>query len=152
MLLVGKAHDPAAVVSRSCAALIPLTVIDPALRGVFTVPPSGRVLVRMTGVLHGAATFPQFLLGLLDNATPTPNRVGPRVSPFGAPRGTALATTVPFEASWPIDGLTPGQEVTWDPAYSVELAVNATALKMGGPNNNVANDAFGAFTFEVWEA
>ncbi len=37
-------------------------------------------------------------------------------------------------------------------AYGVETLVASTGLKYGGPNNTTANDAFGAFQFEIWEA
>jgi hypothetical protein len=30
--------------------------------------------------------------------------------------------------------------------------VAATRLKFGGPDKTTANDAFGAFIFEIWEA
>src|SRR5438477_11956779 len=56
------------------------------------------------------------------------------------------------EASYVITGLTPGQSYTWDAAYGVEIIVAASGLKYGGPDNATADDAFGAFVFEVWEA
>ena len=40
----------------------------------------------------------------------------------------------------------------WDAAYGVETVVAVSGLKYGGPNNATANDAFGAFRFEVWAA
>lgn len=49
-------------------------------------------------------------------------------------------------------GLTPNASLTWDAAYGVETAVTSTGLKYGGPNNATANNAFGAFQFEVWAA
>jgi hypothetical protein len=33
----------------------------------------------------------------------------------------------------------------------VEVGIASTGVKYGGPNNTVANDAFGGFAFEVWD-
>jgi hypothetical protein len=125
-----------------------MTAIDTTnLRSTFTVPASGRVLVRLQGTLHGATTFPQILLGVLEGAT-----VRGRVAPAGMINGTALATTfLTVEGQFMVTGLTPGASLTWDAAYGVETLVASTGLKYGGPNNTTANDAFGAFLFEVWD-
>jgi hypothetical protein len=146
-LLAAKAYDPAAAVTASTAAAIAMTAFDTTnLRVTFTAPSNGIVLVRVAGTIHGATTFPQVLLGALDGAT-----VRGRVSPIGAPSGTALATTfMPVEALFPVTGLTAGTSYTWDAAYGVETAVASTGIKYGGPNNTTANDAFGALVFEVW--
>lgn len=145
--LGAKAYDPAVAVTKATTAALAMTALDTTnLRIAFTVPASGSVLVRLAGVLHGATTFPQILLGVLEGAT-----VRGRVAPVGAPSGTALATTLmPVEALFPVTGLTPAANLTWDAAYAVETLVAATGLKYGGPNNTVANDAWGAFVFEVW--
>ena len=147
--LGSKVYDPATAVSKATTAALAMTALDTTnLRIAFTVPASGRVLVRLKGTLHGATTMPQILLGVLEGTT-----VVGRVSPQGALLGTALATThVPVEAVFVVEGLTPGASKTWDAAYGVETLVAATGLKYGGPNNTTANDAFGAFTFEVWDA
>jgi hypothetical protein len=147
--LVGKAYDPATAVSKSTAALLAMTALDTTnLRAVFTVPATGKVLVRLQGVVHGATTMPTILLGVLEGAT-----VVRRVSPVGGLKNTAVATAqVTQKAEFVVDGLTPGQQKTWDAAYGVEVVVSATGLKYGGPNGVTANDAFGAFLFEVWEA
>lgn len=139
--------DPATAVTKSTAAALAMTAIDTAAaRITFTAPASLKVLVRIKSVLHGATTFPQILLGVLEGAT-----VVVRGAPAGAVAGTAAATTflpVEFAAVVPV---TSGSH-TWDAAYGVETLVAATGLKYGGPNNATANDAFGALTFEVWEA
>lgn len=142
-------YDPATAVSKATTALLALTAIDTSnLRITFTVPTSGRVLVRLGGVIHGATTFPQILLGVLEGAT-----VRGRRAPDGGLPGTALATTLkPAETSFVVSGLTPGASLTWDAAYGVETLVASTGLKYGGPNNATANDAFGGFVFEIWEA
>ena len=147
--LGGKAYDPAVAVTKSTAANLAMTALDTTnLRITFPVPESGRVLVRMQGVVHGATTFPQILLGVLEGAN-----VVRRVAPVGGLKGTALATAqAAQEASFVVEGLVPAQQKTWDAAYGVEVAVAATGLKYGGPNNTTANDAFGAFLFEIYEA
>jgi hypothetical protein len=55
------------------------------------------------------------------------------------------------EAAGVVSGLTPSASLTWDAAYGVETGVASTGLKYGGPNDTTANNAFGAFIFEVWE-
>ena len=146
--LVGIAYDPAASVSKVTTAALAMTALDTTnLRGTFTCPASGRVKVLLAGTLHGAATFPQILLGVLDGAT-----VRGRVAPEGKLNGTAAATSFcTVTAEFTVSGLTPGNSYTFDAAYGVETLVASTGLKYGGANNATANDAWGAFVFEVWD-
>jgi len=148
-LLAGTLYDPASSVSESTTAALAMTALDTTnLRLTFTAPASGRVLVRLQGVLHGATTFPQILLGVLEGAT-----VKGRIAPAGLKQGTDLATTfLTVEGMFLVTGLSAGTSYTWDAAYGVETAVAATGLKYGGPNNATADDAFGGFAFEVWSA
>lgn len=146
--LGAKLYDPAVAVNKATTALLAMTALDTTnLRIAFTVPASGRVLVRLQGVLHGATTFPQILLGVLEGAT-----VRMRKAPMLGGGNLAATTLMNVEAVAVIEGLTPGASLTWDAAYGVETLVASTGLKYGGPNNTTANDAFGGFSFEVWEA
>ena len=114
----------------------------------FTVPASGRVLVRIQCVIHGATTYSTILLGVMEGAT-----VKGRVCPIGGLKTTAVATAmVTQEASFVVGGLTPSAELTWDAAWGIETFVSSSLIKYGGPNNGTANDAFGALIFEIWEA
>lgn len=146
--LGGIAYDPSTAVTKVTTAALAMTAIDTTnLRITFTCPASGRVQVRMASTLHGATTFPQILLGVLDGST-----VRGRVAPDGLANGTPLATTLwTVRADFPVTGLTPGNSYTFDAAYGVETLVASTGLKYGGPNNTTANDAWGAFVFEVWD-
>ncbi len=148
-LLAGTLYDPAAAVSKATTAALAMTAIDTTnLRLVFTAPTSGRVLVRLQGVLHGATTYPGILLGVLEGAT-----VKGRVVPSGEDHGNLAATSfMTVQALFVVTGLTAGTSYTWDAAYGVETLVASTGLKYGGPNNTTANDAFGGFAFEVWAA
>jgi hypothetical protein len=147
-LLAAAAYDPAVAVSKATTAALAMTAMDTTnLRLAFTVPSSGRVLVRLQGTLHGAATYPQILLGALEGST-----VRGRVAPAGLVNGNLAATTfLTVEVQYPVTGLTPGAGLTWDAAYGVETLVASTGLKYGGPNDATANNAFGAFVFEVWD-
>lgn len=142
-------YDPAVAVSKATSALLAMTAIDTTnLRLTFTVPSNGRVLVRLRCTIQGATTLPQVLLGVLETAT-----VKGRQAPAGGLPGTALATTnMTVEALFCVTGLTPGASLTWDAAYGVETIVAATNIKYGGPNDTTANNAWGGFVFEVWEA
>jgi hypothetical protein len=147
-LLAATAYDPAVAVSKATTAALAMTALDTTnLRLAFTVPSTGRVLVRLQGTLHGAATFPQILLGVLEGAT-----VRGRVSPAGMVNGNLAATTfLTVEAQFTVSGLTSGANLTWDAAYGVETLVASTGLKYGGPNDATANDAFGALIYEIWD-
>ena len=146
-LLAAVTYDPTVAVSKSTATAIAMTALDTTnLRLTFTVPSDGRVQVHMRGTIHGAATFPQILMGVMDGIN-----VRGRVAPKAVMGGTALATTfVDVEALFVVTGLTPSSSLTWDAAYSVETAVASSAIKYGGPNLATANDAFGAFQYEIW--
>jgi hypothetical protein len=147
-LLAGAHYDPAVAVSKVTTAALAMTAIDTVnLRLVFTVPSSGKVLVRLKGVLHGAATYPQILLGVLEGAT-----VRGRSAPELGGGNLAATTICHAESVFLVTGLTPAASLTWDAAYGVETLVAATGLKYGGPNNATANDAFGGFVFEIWQA
>ena len=141
-------YDPSTAATRATTAALAMTAVDTTnLRISFTAPASGRVLVRLACVIHGATTFPQILLGILSGST-----VVARKAPVGGLPGTAVATTMLAVEAVMVVNVTPGASLTWDAAYGVETLVASTAIKYGGPNNTTANDAFGGFGFEVWEA
>lgn len=146
--LAYRLYDPAVAVTKSTATAIAMTALDTTnLRNTFTAPASGRVLVRMRCVVHGATTCPQLLLGVMDGAT-----VVARAAPsLNAGNITAVSLVV-AEVAFVVGSLTPGASVTWDAAYGVETVVTGTAIKYGGPNNATANNAFGGFAFEIWDA
>ena len=147
--IAGTLYDPSTAVSKATTALLAMTALDTTnLRLTFTAPASGKVLVRLAGTLHGATTFPQILLGVLEGAT-----VKGRVAPTGHANGNLAATTfLKVEGLFLVTGLSAGTSYTWDAAYGVETVVASTGLKYGGPNNTTADDAFGGFAFEVWSA
>ena len=147
MAILGAAtYDPAVAVTKATSALLAMTALDTTnLRLTFTVPSTGRVTVRLQGTLHGAATFPQIHLGVLEGST-----VRGRVAPAGMVNGNLAATTfLTVETLFTVSGLTPAASLTWDAAYGVETIVAATGLKYGGPNDATANNAFGAFIYEI---
>lgn len=144
--LASALYDPAVAVSKSTTAALAMTALDTTnLRLTFAVPSYGRVLVRLAGTLHGATTFPQILLGVLEGAA-----VRGRVPPVLGGGNNAATTLNRVESVFTVGGLTPGQSLTWDAAYGVETGVASTGLKYGGPNDTTVNNAFGGFQFEVW--
>lgn len=148
-LLAGALYDPAVAVSKVTSGLLAMTALDTTnLRVTFTVPANGSVLVRLRGTIHGATTFPQIMLGVLETAT-----LRGRQAPVGALKTTAVATAqLSQEALYTVTGLTPGASLTWDAAYAVQVVLASTGIKYGGPDNTTTDDAFGGFAFEVWEA
>jgi hypothetical protein len=146
-LLAGKLYDPGTAVNKVTTGLLALTALDTTnLRLAFVVPPSGIVLVRLKGVLHGATTFPQIMLGVLEGST-----VRGRQAPMTGGGNLAATTLQQVEAQFLVTGLTPAASLNWDAAYGVETVVASTGLKYGGPNNTTANDNFGGFAFEIWD-
>jgi hypothetical protein len=141
-------YDPATAVTKGTAAAA-LTAFDTTnARIAFTVPASGRVLVRIACVVHGATTFSTILLGVLEGST-----VKGRVCPIGGIKTTAVATAmVTQEAVFVVPGLTPAANLTWDAAWGIETFVASSLIKYGGPDDSTANNAFGALAFEIWEA
>ncbi len=148
-LLWGTCYNPGAAVSKATTAALALTALDTTnLQASFNAPANGTVLVRLQGTLHGATTFPQILLGVLNNSG---GAVLGAVAPAGLPNGNLAATTfLTVEGLFIVKGLTPGAAQVWNAAYGVETLVASTGLKYGGPNNTSANDAFGGFCFECW--
>ena len=146
--LASALYDPAVAVSKATTTAIAMTVLDIVnLRLTFTVPSTGKVLVRLAGTLHGATTFPQCLFGVMNGAT-----IIARVPPVLGGGNNAATTLMRAEATFVVGGLTPDAVLTWDAAYGVETVVAATGLKYGGPNTATANNAFGAYQFEIWRA
>lgn len=148
MLLASKLYDPAAAVTKSTAALLAMTALDTTnlrLSG-WAVPANGSVMVRLNGTIHGATTYPQILLGVLEGST-LRGRVSPRAVVGGV---AAITTRQDVEALFVVSGLTPGATPAWDAAYAVESLVASTGLKYGGPNDTTADNAFGGFAFELY--
>lgn len=146
-LLASKLYDPATAVSKATTAALAMTALDTTnLRLTVTVPSHGYLHVRMRGVLHGATTVPQIMLGTLEGTT-----VRGRAAPMLGGGNIAATTLVKAEAEFTINGLTGGASIVLDAAYAVETVVAATGLKYGGPNNTTANDAFGGFSFEIYD-
>lgn len=145
-LLAGKLYDPSTAVNKVTTALLAMTALDTTnLRLSFTIPTHGMVRVKMSGVLHGATTMPQVLLGVLEGST-----VRGRAAPMLGGGNIAATTHMKAEVDFVLSGLTPGA-VNWDAAYSVDVLVSATGLKYGGPNDTTTNNAFGGFAFEIYD-
>ena len=141
-------YDPAVAVTKGTVASAMAAFDTVNARITFTVPSTGRVLVRVACVVHGATTFSSILLGVMEGAT-----VKGKVCPIGGIKATAVATAmVTQEATFVVPGLTPAASLTWDAAWGIETFVASSLIKYGGPNNTTANDAFGALIFEIWAA
>lgn len=148
-LLTVANYDPAAAVTKSTATVLAMTALDTTnLRVQFTPPASGIVLVRLRGVIHGSTSSPQIFLGVLDGATVV-RRMVPTLSLYNGASSSALNAV---EAVFVVTGLNSATTYTWDAAYGVETVASSSAIKYGGPDDAVANNAFGPFVFEVWTA
>lgn len=144
-LITAILYDPSTLVTVSTATLTAMTAFDTTnLRLTFTVPTHGlvRAVIRVPSV--GASALAYTLLGVLEGAT---------IIGRGLP-ATRLANNAAIPSHNVLDiiipNLTPGPAV-WDAAYAVEDEVASTAFKYGGPDTAIINDAYGAFSFEVWD-
>lgn len=146
-LLGAILYDPSSAATKACTANIAMTALDTTnLRLVVTVPAHGYIRVKMSCAIEGATTYPQILLGVMEGST-----VRGRIAPQMVINGTALATTRAVAvAEFTIAGLTPGA-MTLDAAYGVEFLVAASNIRYGGPNNTTASDAWGGFSYEIWD-
>jgi hypothetical protein len=147
-LLAGVSYDPAAAVTKATTALLAMTAFDTTnLRlASITVPSHGMLRWRIICTVHGAATLPSILLGVMEGAT-----VRGRISPMVGGGNLVATGRYQHEATGLITGLTGGASITLDAAYGVEVLVASTGIKYGGPNNATTNDAFGAIVFEVFD-
>ena len=146
-LLSAVNYDPATAVTKSTASLLAMTALDTThLRLGFSVPSSGNVMVRMKTVIHGSASVPTILLGVLEAGA-----VKGRGVPIGQVVAASATTMIAVETVFTITGLTAGSH-TFDAAYAVQASVGSTGIKYGGPNDALGNDAFGPFVFEIWSA
>lgn len=148
-LLGGILYDPGTAASKATSSLTAMAAMDTTnLRITFTAPASGKVLVRMQGVIHGAVTFPQVLFGALSGSS-----VVGRVCPMGGLKTTALATAqLAREGQFVVTGRTPGNSYTYNAAWATLVTVASTGIKYGGPNDTTTDNAFGGFLFEIWSA
>src|SRR6266496_2812467 len=117
-------YDPAVSVSKVTTAALAMTALDTTnLRLTFTAPSNGAVLVRMQGCVHGATTFPQLLLGVLDGAT-----VRGRVAPWGNNTDSLATHRPPLEAFLGVSGLVAGRSFYWEAGLGVETVLGPTGL------------------------
>jgi hypothetical protein len=146
-LLNAILYDPAGAVTKNTTAGQAMTAFDTTnLRLAITVPAHGFLRVKIMCAIHGATTYPAILLGVMDGAT-----IRGRVAPQQSLGGTATATAfVCCYADFVIGGLTPGA-MNLDAAYGVETGIASTGIKYGGANDTTVNNAFGGFSFEVWD-
>lgn len=150
-LLAGKLYDPGTAVNKATSSLLAMTALDTTnLRHTFTVPASGRVLVRLAGATRGSTANPNIMLGVLNGSTV----VARQHAMGGTQQMGALAATdfQPQEATFVVGGLTPSASLTWDAAYGVEIVQAGNNLSYGGPNDTTADNAWGGFAYEIWTA
>lgn len=145
--LANALYDPAAQVNFSTSAALAMTAFDTTnLRLTFTVPASGKVLVRIAVQQRGSNTVPVILLGVMEGST-----VIGRMAPMYGVSNLATSSHYKMESMFVVSGLTPGASLNWDAAYGVELAVTGD-IRAGGPNDTTASNAYGAIVFEIWNA
>ena len=147
-LLAGTLYDPATAATKATTALLAMTALDTTnLRLTFTAPPNGNVLVRLRCAVEGNSSAPNLLLGVLEGAT-----VVGRQCPIASAVSAAVSSRQVLEAMFVITGLTAGSSHTYDAAYAVQLVQTTSQIEYGGPNDTTTDNAWGGFTFEIWEA
>lgn len=145
-LLAGVHYDPGTAATAATTSLLAMTAIDTTnLRVTFTAPPSGNVLVRLRCSVTGNSSSPNILLGVLEGST-----VIGRQAPICAAMAGSASTRNMNEAQFVVTGLSGSH--TWDAAYAVQLVQTTSQIEWGGPDDTTTNNAWGGFSFEVWEA
>ncbi len=145
-LLATTLYDPPTARAFSTGSVIPMTAFDTTnLRLTFTAPATGSVLVRMVTLVSGALSHPLYLLGVLEGGT-----VRLRARSIGGQKIASSTGHHTGESSAVVTGLMPGQQYTWDAAYGVERSDSDSPLRCGGPNDNIAANAYGGFLYEIW--
>ena len=146
-LLGAILYDPTTAATHGTVASALAVFTTTNARIAFTAPASGYARVVIECTIHGAVTYSQILLGVMEGAT-----VKGKVTPNVSQNGTALATTqLRARADFIVTGLTPGASLTWDAAWGIEQFVTNSLIKYGGPANATANNDFGALQFEIWD-
>lgn len=147
-LLATTLYDPGTAVSASTGSTLAMTALDTTnLRLTFNAPTSGKVLVRIGTLVHGATTAPQVLLGVLEGST-----IIGRVPGIGGYKTSAVATAqLALSGDFVVTGLTPGQSYSWDAAYAVQAAVATTNIKYGGPDDTTSDNAWGGIQYQIWD-
>lgn len=149
-LLDAILYDPATAVSKSLATLTAMTAFDTTnLRLAITVPWHGkiRVTMRCAFVTGNNPLAPIVLLGVMDGATIRGR--GPAGTFRNVDPLTGFINGI-YDCDLVIPGLTPGA-MTLDAAFGVENNLASCNIKYGGPNNATADNAWGGFSFEVWD-
>ncbi len=151
-LLAWTNYDPStADTSKLISANIAITALDTTnLRLTFVCPSSGNVQVRLRGTASGTTgATANWTFGVLDGAT-----VRGRIRGAGGYWDTATSSVATsqwaHEGVFLVTGLTPGTSYTWDAAYGVDSTQASGALKWGGPNNTTQDDAWGGFSYDIW--
>lgn len=149
-LLASAHYDPGTAATASAASLLAMTALDTTnLRLTFTAPSSGNVYVHLRGLITGTTVAAQATLwGVLDGST-----VRFRQRGVGGLNNTSTISANDqscCDATGLVTGLTPGTSYTWDAAYTVDFAQTSAVVAYGGPNNTTTNDAWGGFSFDIW--
>jgi hypothetical protein len=150
-LLAAAHYDPSTAASVSAAVSTVMAALDTTnLRLAFTAPSSGNVYVRLRGVVSATSSNGECVLwGILDGATIRFRMRG--VGGITSNGGSQLVTDRRvYESVGLVSGLTPGTSYTWDAAFFADQAAVSAVVEYGGPNNTTQDDAWGGFSFDIW--
>lgn len=148
-LLLPINYDPlGGAVSKSVGSALAMTVLDNVnLRAAVTVPAHGMLHIRMRCVTSGSTLVPDIFLGVFNGGSLLMRQAAAAHIDRGtAVSGARCVHTVEFV----ISGLTPGA-INLDAAYGVETVAASGNIKYGGPDDATLDNAWGPFTFEVWD-
>ncbi len=151
-LLAGTLYDPSTLATASLASTTAMTALDTTnLRLVFAAPASGNVLVRLRGVYKGGTAFDADMLGVLEGSA-VRGRLRSLATFNQTGNSPASTDQVVIQSRFCVTGLTPSASYTWDAALGVESVSSSATLAWGGPNNTSADDAYGGFAYDIWDA
>jgi hypothetical protein len=141
-LLACKTYDPVGprTISTAANSTAPEDVDPKNLSVTFTAPPSGAVLVRLTGLASRAKAG--YVVWNLRAGSGDVPRSAATVHTTGNYGRVTHAVT--------ITGLTPGQRCTWKWGQRITDAAGSAQLRVGGGDH--ATTPYGPATMEVWAA
>jgi hypothetical protein len=129
-----------------------LTALDATnLVCTFVVPPTGAVLVKLTGFCKGPATVQSKAIFGVVSSTASPGTLqGSTALVYNAPTATALDNAAIATSAHLITGLTPGAVLTW--YFAGMYTTGACTVIAQGGNSNTTVPTGAPAVMEIWAA
>lgn len=146
-------YDPGSAVTKATSSNLAMTAFDTTnLRLTVTVPAHGFLRFKIACAHYGpgggaAGKLASIFLGVLTSA----GAIVFRAVPFSTPNtADAVSKSTGVFVDVVVGGLSAGS-TSFDAAYAVQILQASAAIKYGGPDDATGNDAWGGFSFEIYD-